>query len=208
MRKLVNMTTLQNVFRWAKPWLTVIVIFLFLRYTGLLSAVTDLAGNTMLRTGVMNYEPEVLKKENFDYNFSIKDLEGKKIDFNQYKGKVVFLNLWATWCGPCRYEMPSIQSLYRSMEGKDKIVFIMLSVDKDENRSKVARYIQDKEFSFPAYMPSGNLPTILQEVTSIPTTFIISADGKVVSRKVGAANYDTDKFRKFLEELASEAPAK
>lgn len=195
-------------FRSAKPWLTAIALILFLRYTGLLSAVTDLAGNTMLMTGAMDYEPEVLEKENFDYNFSIKDLQGNKIDFAQYKGKVIFLNLWATWCGPCRYEMPSIESLYSSIENKDKIVFVMLSMDKDENRSKVIRYIQDQEFSFPAYMPSGYLPAQLQEVTSIPTTFVISPDGKIVSKKVGAANYDTTRFKKFLESLANEPVSK
>jgi thiol-disulfide isomerase/thioredoxin len=204
----MNMGTLRNLFRSAKPWLTAIAILLLLRYTGLLSAVTDLAGNTVMMTGAMDYEPEVLKKENFDYNFSIKDLQGNTVDFNQYKGKVVFLNLWATWCGPCRYEMPSIESLYGSIEDKDKIVFVMLSLDKSENRSKVIKYIQDKGFSFPAYMPSGFLPAQLQEVTSIPTTFVISRDGKIASKKVGAANYDTDKFRKFLESLASDEAAK
>jgi thiol-disulfide isomerase/thioredoxin len=204
----MNMPVVHKMFRMFKPWLLAIVFILVLRYTNLLSAVTDFAGNTMLKTGLMDYKPEVLKKENFDYNFSIKDMKGNKIDFNQYKGKVIFLNLWATWCGPCRYEMPSIQSLYSSIGTNDSIVFIMLSMDRDADRGKVAKYIEDKQFSLPVFMPSGNLSMKLQEVNSIPTTFIISADGKIASKKVGAVNYDTDKFRKYLNELAAEAKPK
>lgn len=203
MKNLIQSEKLYKFIRVVKPWVTAVVIFLVLRYTGMLSAVTDLAGTTMMKTGVMDYEPdEVSKKEDFDFNFSIKDLNGNKVDFNQFKGKVVFLNMWATWCGPCRMEMPSIQSLYNSIDNKNKIVFVMLSIDRDTNLDKVVKYINDKSFTFPSYMPTGSLPAQLQQVNSIPTTFIIGADGKIDSKHVGAANYDTNKFKKRLEELS------
>jgi len=142
-------------------------------------------------------EPAVVKK--FNYNFSIKDLGGNVIDVNQFKGKTIFLNIWATWCGPCRVEMPSIQNLYSQVDN-EKILFIMLSVDRREDLDKVKRFISDKEYTFPVYTPAGNLPNQLQ-VRLIPSTFVINSDGKIVSNESGAANYDTPEFKEFLEAL-------
>jgi thiol-disulfide isomerase/thioredoxin len=204
MKKLLQSETFVRIVRAIKPWATAVIILLFLRYTGLLSAVTDFAGATVMKTGLMDHAPEeVLKKESFDYNFSIKDLNGNDVDVNQFKGKVVFLNLWATWCGPCRAEMPSIEGLYNSIADKDQIVFVMLSMDRPENKNKVSKYIADQAFTFPTYTLSNTLSAQLREVMSIPTTFVIDRDGKIASKKVGAANYDNNKFKKFLEGLAA-----
>src|SRR5262245_34206488 len=98
--------------------------------------------------------PDDEPKNEFDFNFTIKDLEENKIDFTGFKWKVVFLNLWATWCGPCRMEMAGIQKLYDKTD-HDKVSFIMLSIDRDGDRPKVADYIKKKGFTFPAYLPSG-----------------------------------------------------
>lgn len=204
MRKLLQSEKLSKIGRLARPWLITVAVLLILRYTGLLQGLTDATGRTMLQAGAMDYTPEAdgRVEENFDYNFTLKDLQGKPVDFNQFKGKVVFLNLWATWCGPCRFEMPSIHNLYNSVKQNDKIAFVMLSLDRDEHAGKVASYVQDKGLTFPVYMPSGGLPPQLQTVSSIPTTFVLSPDGKIASKKVGAANYDTEKFQQFLQELA------
>ena len=137
----------------------------------------------------------------FNYNFSIKDLQGTKTSFEKFKGKVIFLNLWATWCGPCRAEMPTIQQLYDSID-KEKIVFVMLSVDNDRDKDKIVRYIQNKSFTFPVYQPSGYLSEQLS-VPTIPTTFVISKDGKIATKEVGTTNFNTPKFRKFIDELAA-----
>ena len=115
------------------------------------------------------------------------------------KGKVIFLNLWATWCGPCRLEMPSIQNLYNSVD-KDKVAFVMLSLDQENQEGKIIQFIKDKGFTFPVYQPASALPNLLR-VTTIPTTFIISPDGKVKSKKTGMANYDTEEMREFLKSL-------
>jgi hypothetical protein len=76
----------------------------------------------------------------------------------------------------------------------------MLSLDRAEDTQKVAQYIKDKGNTFPVYIPTGYLPEQLN-VPSIPTTFVISPQGKVVSRKVGTANYDTNDFKEFLEKM-------
>jgi thiol-disulfide isomerase/thioredoxin len=150
----------------------------------------------------LDAELDDTKSEIFNYNFTIKDLSGKRFSFEQYKGKVVFINLWATWCGPCRAEMAGIQKLYESVAA-DSISFIMLSLDRDADQEKVVKYVNTKGFSFPVYLPSGRLTEQLS-VPSIPTTFVIGKDGKIVAKEVGTTNFNTDKFRKFLRQLNQE----
>ena len=167
-----------------------------------MGTVSFLTQSAALHTGILNASPdEVSNPKEFDYHFFVKDLSGNKINFEQFKGKVIFLNLWATWCGPCRAEMAEIQNLYSRMD-KDKVVFVMLSIDLDKNKGKVVNYIHDKAFTFPVFMTSGYLTEQLN-VPSIPTTFVISKSGKVVMKEVGTKNYNTDKFKKFLEEKAN-----
>lgn len=185
-----------------KPIFAVLLLMALLQLTGFMGTASFYAQSVALRTGFLDAGAEGLENsKQFDYNFTIKDLAGKKIDFKKYKGKVIFLNMWATWCGPCRAEMADIQKLYGQVD-KDKVVFIMLSIDDDKNMAKVRSYISNKAFTFPVFMPSGYLPEQLQ-VPSIPTTFVLSKDGNVVAKEVGSKNYNTDKFKKFLEDLAN-----
>lgn len=188
-----------------KPWAIFIGIFFLLKVTGIGSEISTLTQSTLLNAGVMDIEPEnsAVREQSFNYDFAVKDLNGKKVDMKDLKGKVIFLNLWATWCGPCRVEMPSIQNLYNSVD-KDKVVFVMLSLDQEDQHGKIAKFIDDKDFTFPVYLPASPLPNLLR-VTTIPTTFIIGPDGKVKSKKVGMANYDTDEMKKFLKVLSEPA---
>lgn len=187
-----------------KPWLVTIAFLLILRYTGALGGISYYTQSAVMQTGLMDAKTEANpeKPEKFNYDFKLKDLKGNSLSFADLKGKVVFLNLWATWCGPCRVEMPSIESLYQSAD-KDKVVFVMLSLDKRENFNKVVNYIADKNFTFPVFVPESNLPDQLK-VPSIPTTFIIGKDGTIKRKEVGTARYDTDKFKKFLKSLIDE----
>lgn len=202
MKEIFQHPQLRKLIRSVKPWVIIIGVLFVLKVTGALSNISYLTNVTLMKTGFMDIDPEITPyvDETFDYNFTVKDLNGKKLEISQLKGKVIFLNLWATWCGPCRVEMPSIQNLYNSID-QDKIAFVMLSLDQEELHPKIVQYIKDKEFTFPVYLPASPLPKLLR-VNSIPTTFIISPDGKVKSKKMGAANYDTDEFRKFLSKMS------
>lgn len=139
--------------------------------------------------------------ESFDYGFVLRDIQGNKIDVAKYKGKVVFLNLWATWCGPCRAEMESIEQLYSSLN-KENIEFIMLSLDRPGAEQNVKNYIASKRFTFPVFVPFNSLPQQLN-VPSIPTTFIIDKNGRIVEKKVGTTNYNTKSYKDLLEKLAA-----
>jgi thiol-disulfide isomerase/thioredoxin len=184
----------------AKPWLFYIGLFLVLRYTGILSAVSAVTQSALMQTGMLNASTDssVDASKKFDYNFQLRDVDGNPVDGSSLKGKTLFINLWATWCGPCRVEMPSIQNLYNKSD-KDKVAFIMLALDQNDPFTKVKNYVRDKEFTFPVYFPASELPSLLQ-VRSIPTTFIVNSSGNVVLKETGTTNFDTEAFRKFLHE--------
>jgi thiol-disulfide isomerase/thioredoxin len=175
---------------------------LILMLTGNLGIVTTAAQSILLKTGIMNASADALDEtEIFDYNFSVRDIKGNIVSADQFKGKVIFLNLWATWCGPCRAEMPTIQDLYNEVD-HEKIVFLMLSLDNIGDEEKVKKFIAKKGFTFPVYTRTTSLPELLH-VPSIPTTLVVSKDGKVVSRNVGTNNFNTKKFKNFLLEQTS-----
>jgi len=191
---------MHRIIKFLKPWAGAVLIVAALHFTGLLSSISFLAQSAILKTGLMNASAEVVKEDiYFNYDFQVKDLNGNRLDFAQFKNKVVFLNLWATWCGPCRAEMPTIQKLYDKMENDPNVAFVMLSIDKDKDLPKVIRYLNDKDYTFNGYMPSGYLTEQLN-VPSIPTTFVISKEGKILTKEVGTTNFNTNRFYKFLKE--------
>jgi len=185
-----------------KPILSAAILIVLLQATGLLSSVSVFTQRAAMEVGLLNATPdEETDAPDFNYDFTIKDLQGNKIPFEQFKGKVIFLNMWATWCGPCRAEMPGIQSLYKKVKS-DSIVFVMLSWDKDQDKPKIEKYIEKNSYTFPVYQPAGYLPDHLQ-VPSIPTTFIISKAGKVIQKEVGTRNYDTKRMLQYLKAEAA-----
>ncbi|MCI0750226.1 MAG: TlpA family protein disulfide reductase [Flammeovirgaceae bacterium] len=192
---------MSRILNFLKPFAFAIAIVAVLKLTGTLSSVSYLANAALLKTGIKNANSEIKSSapEKFDYDFKIKSLDGQLVDFKQFEGKTVFLNLWATWCGPCRAEMPSIQKLYDKVD-KTKVEFVVLSLDAADATPKVVKYIEKNQYTFPVYHHTGYVPELLQ-VPSIPTTFIINKNGKVVSKEVGATNFDTDKFKNYLENL-------
>lgn len=193
------MKGIKEILKFLKPWAGAVVVVVVLHFTGLLSSISFLAQSAILQTGLMNASVELPEETiAFDYDFTIKDLNGNRVEFSQFKDKVIFLNLWATWCGPCRAEMPTIQKLYDKMKDDPNVQFVMLSLDKDNDLPKVVRYLKDKNYTFSGYMPSGYLTQQLN-VPSIPTTFVISKKGTVVAKEVGTTNFNTDKFYKFLK---------
>lgn len=191
----------KKVIKELKSWGVVLAIFLTLYFTGLHTDVAAFAQRMILYTGLLspNTELEEPLDERVNYNFNLKDLQGNVVSFSEFKDKVVFVNLWASWCPPCIAEMPSIQSLYDKVDQND-VVFVMISLDKDPERAK--KFIEKRDFSFPVYTTMGTLPRAFRP-GSIPTTLVLSKEGKIVSKKVGMANYDKKSFLKFLQKQVS-----
>lgn len=130
-----------------------------------------------------------------DYKWHVEDLDGNLLELSSLKGKVIFINFWATWCPPCIAEMPSIQRLYD--EYKEDMAFIIVS---QETKETLHEFIQKKGFSFPVYVLSSRQPAIFSS-RSIPASFLISPEGQVMMKKQGAARWDGNNVKQLIEEM-------
>ena len=128
-----------------------------------------------------------------DYSFRFENTDGAILSLSDFRGEVLFVNFWATWCPPCRAEMPSIQKLYD--EYRDKVKFLMIT---GEEKEPVHRYIEKYNYNFPVLFQRTSLPPSFS-VSAIPHTFIISRDGRILLSKTGAAKWDSKEFKDFLD---------
>jgi len=120
-------------------------------------------------------------------DFSLKDLTGKKVEIKDYKGKIIFLNFWATWCVPCKEEMPSLEVLHERFKGEK---FVLLTVSVDYEGLKVVHGFLDKHsYTFPVLLDPNGETLDLFEVKGIPTTFIIDKKGRIIGRALGPRDW-------------------
>lgn len=119
-------------------------------------------------------------------NFTLKKLNGKEVSLSDYRGKVVFLNFWATWCPPCRGEMPSMEKLYQKFKGKD---FVMLAVSLREKEKTVEKFVQKNGLTFPVLLDPRGKAGGDYMVSSIPTTYLIDKQGKIIGRAIGGRDW-------------------
>jgi thiol-disulfide isomerase/thioredoxin len=127
--------------------------------------------------------------------FRMRNGRGEIVDLAQFRGKKVFVNLWATWCPPCRAEIPSIESLGAKTD-RSKVEFVMLSLD--DNFDKAKTYAANNNMKLPVYYPAADLPQLFV-TEGIPMTIIFNEKGEIVFNEVGSANYDTPKFQDLLK---------
>ncbi len=128
----------------------------------------------------------VLKSKQPSLDFTLSDLNGNPVSLKSLRGKVVFLNFWATWCPPCRSEMPSMEILYRSYKDKG---LEFLTVDVGEDREDVAAFIKEFKLSFPVVLDSSGRVSARYGVRGIPATFIIDRDGDIVAYATGSRDW-------------------
>ena len=133
-----------------------------------------------------------------DFNWNLKGINTVDYNFVNARDKVVFINFWATWCPPCRSEMPAIQNLYDLY--KDKVKFIFVT---NEDQSIVSKFLNKENYTLPSYNQYTNTPKEFS-VSSIPATYIINTKGEIVVHKVGPADWDSEKTQKLLDELLLE----
>ncbi|HVN91813.1 MAG TPA: TlpA disulfide reductase family protein [Candidatus Binataceae bacterium] len=137
-------------------------------------------------------------------NFTLQDLNGKNVALSSFRGKVIFLNLWATWCPPCRSEMPSIQSLYKTF-AKDKD-FVTLTVSEDSDVSKPPAYIKKNKFDFPVLLDPRNVVGEAYDVSGLPESFVIGRDGRIVAHHIGPYDWANGDIRDALQDLLKAKP--
>ncbi len=115
-------------------------------------------------------------------DISFTDLEGKVVQLKDYRGKVVFIDFWATWCGPCRMEMPHIEKLFKEFKGDDGIAFFGAS---NEEKATVTGFLKKNQYSFPIVLVKAEDARGLFNVTSIPAGFVIDAEGIIRAHMIG-----------------------
>lgn len=127
-----------------------------------------------------------------------KDASGKVVDLASLKGKVVFLNFWATWCPPCLAEMPAVNKLYTQFKDDKEVVFIL--VDADSDFQKAQQYMDRKGYGMPVYVAASGIPDVIFK-GALPTTVVFDKKGRISYQESGAANYASEKFIDFIKKL-------
>ncbi len=124
---------------------------------------------------------------------TLSDMKGNMVAMDT--SKLTFINVWATWCGPCNAEMPSIQSLYDRYKDNPKMAFYIVS---DEEPATVQNFLQKKNYELPFYLFSGAYPGPLSG-NAIPRTYMVR-NGQVLAEQVGAVNWNDPQIFKFIDE--------
>jgi thiol-disulfide isomerase/thioredoxin len=154
----------------------------------------------LLSVGLFKAEirKEATNAKSSGINFFYQDEKGNIVSSNELKGKVVFINFWATWCPPCRAEMPSLNNLYNQFKGDDRFVFLFFN--EDDNIDKAKNFLKNNRYSFPITTRAGNIPG---EIFSgaLPTTIILNKDGGIVMKHEGIADYNRKSFIGQLKSL-------
>ena len=144
-------------------------------------------------------------------NFTAVDLQGRAVSLSDLRGEVVFLNIWATWCPPCREEMPSMQRLYERL-GPEGLRIVAVSIDADKGRmdpsgrpgGDVQEFTEEYGLTFDIWHdPPGAIQRIYR-TTGVPESFVINRDGVIVKKVIGATEWDAEgsveMFRRLLKE--------
>ena len=158
------------------------------------------------RVKSMIIEPKVETSENAltvsasGYNWQLADINGNEVNLSEYKDKVLFVNIWATWCPPCVGEMPAIEGLYKKFKDNNKIKFLLIS---NEKKSVIKSFIERHKYSFPVYSSLSKTPKEFSS-QSIPTTFLISKNGKIIIHKTGVSNWNGNKMLEIVNKLIEE----
>ena len=132
-------------------------------------------------------------------DFTLKDVNGKSYTLSQLRGKVVLVNFWATWCPPCRGEMPSMERLNALFAGKD---FVLLAINAEEDgKDNVVDFLKENPHTFPVLLDSETEIQRLYGVYQFPETFIVRPDGVIADRVIGAIDWESPQVISFLKFL-------
>jgi cytochrome c biogenesis protein CcmG/thiol:disulfide interchange protein DsbE len=132
------------------------------------------------------YEPLTVGKAAPD--FQLPDLNDKEVRLSDYRGKVVFLNFWATWCKPCREEMPSMEVLYKNFE-KDGLVILAVSIDRVTTKKEIPPFVKSLNLTFPVLVDSWGQTDKRYKLMGVPETYIIDREGTLREKVIGPRDW-------------------
>lgn len=132
-------------------------------------------------------------------NFEVADLKGNFVQLNQFRGKVVLLNFWATWCSPCKKEMGPMEVLYQRFKDEGLVI---LAVSLDQGGPKVVKsFAEKKGLTFPVVIDTSGKTKSIYHVTSLPTTFLIDQDGRIIGKSLGPRDWASEDAFALIESL-------
>jgi peroxiredoxin len=140
---------------------------------------------------VSKIEADNVRREQAD--FTLTELSGKTWTLKEQRGKVVVLNFWATWCPPCRKEMPDLETLYQQFKDQGLVILAI----SDEDAGKVKPFVAQQKVTYPILLDPGRKVNELFQIEGIPKTFVYDRNGKLVAQSI-----DMRTRRQFLEMLA------
>ncbi len=143
--------------------------------------------------GVQKISPSVKAKD-----FTLGNLEGSPVSLKDFQGKVVFLNFWATWCPPCRAEMPAMEKLWQKFKEED---FVILAVDVREGKEKVSSFVKENGYTFPVLLDSRGGVANTYRIRAIPTTYLLDPERRIVGKALGARDWASQDAFKLIEQL-------
>jgi peroxiredoxin len=149
-----------------------------------------------------DWGPELAKVGDPAPDFTLPNLAGNSVRLADYRGKVVLLNFWATWCPPCIWEMPSMESLYQSLKSRE---FEILAVSIDSRGEDVVRsFVADYRLTFPILLDPDSAVFKRYGITGVPETIIIGRDGNVASKIIGPRNWMEREWLDYFDRLLKE----
>ena len=134
-------------------------------------------------------------------DFTLKSYSGKNIKLSEYRGQVVLMNFWASWCGPCRQEMPLLNDLHKKYK---KLGFTVMGVNVEEDSSKARKIVKDIKIKFPVLFDTQNKVSELYQVSAMPSSVIIDRDGNVRYLHKGYKPGDMSAYKKWVKKLIRE----
>lgn len=186
-----------------QPKLTVSILILLLPLVGL---IISREGFPNRQTAPAVTEDDFLKNlniEKFDTkisapDFTLRDLRGNTVRLQDFRGKVVFLNFWATWCPPCRLEMPTMEELHKEFSDRGLVV---LAVNFRESQDDVRSFVKQHGLTFTTLLDEQEMAFGLYRAWSLPTTYLINKNGEVVGKVIGYRDWHSDEAKAFFRQL-------
>jgi thiol-disulfide isomerase/thioredoxin len=173
-------------------------IILMATLLGCCSSLMVNASNIKVPFGIRHYDIGTA------HNFILNDIDGETFELNKLKGQWVFLHFWASWCGPCREEMPTIQKLSDVMQGK-KFQIVMINTAEDEDT--VFEYLGSIDVELNSLMDVDGEVTEIWKPRGLPTTFLINPQGEVKYQAIGGREWEKPEYTGFIKKLLSSKDA-
>ncbi|GAB3025652.1 hypothetical protein GCM10027051_33020 [Niabella terrae] len=158
----------------------------------------------LMHTGIFNPKfetssPDPAGQSVMDFDF--KTAQGDIQNLSSLRGKVVFINFWASWCPPCRAEFPAIESVYSGLKDHPDVFFLM--INQDDDLTAAHHFLEKEHYSIPFYKTNGPVPPEIYSGT-LPTTVVLDKRGRIRFHHEGLANYGAEKFLEQIEVLMNE----